>query len=111
MIHWDKWAYKPIIIFTSSYVDVLLFLHYFGIVMLYLRNKEVKYVLEVIRTTDGESRFYNCGAESIQTAGAYVLSKVIKNKIFKLIYYFSIIAISHCTIRRSSTGAKVDWAM
>ena len=77
MIHWDKWAYKPIIIFTSSYVEVLLFLHYFGIVMLYLRNKEVKYVLEVIRTTDGESRFYNCGAESIQTAGAFVLSKVI----------------------------------
>jgi len=79
VIHWDKWAYKPIIIFTSSYVEVLLFLHYFGIVMLYLRNKEVKYVLEVIRTTDGESRFYNCGAESIQTAGAYVLSKYYRD--------------------------------
>lgn len=79
VIHWDKWAYKPIIIFTSSYVEILLFLHYFGIVMLYLRNKEVKYVLEVIRSTDGHSHFYNCGAESIQTAGAYVLSKYYRD--------------------------------
>jgi len=79
VIHWEDWQYKPIIIFTSSYVDVLLFLHYFGIVMLYLRNKEVKYILEVVRSTDGESRFYNCGSESIQTAGSFVLQKYYRD--------------------------------
>ena len=59
------------------------------------RNKEVKYILEVVRSTDGESRFYNCGSESIQTAGSFVLQKV--NYLFPVNYRFRRIDIPNTT--------------
>ena len=76
VIHWGQWHFTPIVRFTSSYVDVLLFLHYFGVVILYLRHKNTCFLLEVTRSTDGETRFYNAGPNSIQATGAYVLQKV-----------------------------------
>jgi vang-like len=79
VIHWNQWQFTPIIQFTSCYVDVLLFLHYLGLVILYLRCKHTVYLLEVIRSTDGEVRYYNAGANSIQATAAYVLQKYYRD--------------------------------
>ncbi|CBY07458.1 unnamed protein product [Oikopleura dioica] len=79
VIHWNQWEISPIIQFTSCYVDVLLFLHYLGLVILYIRCKHTVYLLEVIRSTDGEVRYYNAGANSIQATAAYVLQKYYRD--------------------------------
>ncbi|CAG5110566.1 Oidioi.mRNA.OKI2018_I69.chr2.g4952.t1.cds [Oikopleura dioica] len=79
VIHWNQWDYAPIIVFTSCYVDVLLFLHYLGLVILYLRCKHTVYLLEVTRSTDGDTRYYNAGANSIQATAAYVLQKYYRD--------------------------------
>ena len=46
-MHWNEWAYPPIVEYTSQYVNVLIFLHYFAIVLVYLKSKEEIYLLEV----------------------------------------------------------------
>lgn len=79
VIHWSQWDFPPIITFTSCYVDVLLFLHYFGVVILYLRTRQSLYLLEVLRSTDGEIRFYNVGSNSIQETAALVLQKYYRD--------------------------------
>ena len=48
-MHWNEWAYPPIVEYTSQYVNVLIFLHYFAIVLVYLKSKEEIYLLEVSR--------------------------------------------------------------
>ena len=47
--------------------------------ILYLRCKHTVYLLEVIRSTDGEVRYYNAGANSIQATAAYVLQKYYRD--------------------------------
>ena len=47
VMHWNEWAYPPIVEYTSQYVNVLIFLHYFAIVLVYLKSKEEIYLLEV----------------------------------------------------------------
>ncbi|CBY38497.1 unnamed protein product [Oikopleura dioica] len=71
--------YLDAITLHSCYVDVLLFLHYLGLVILYIRCKHTVYLLEVIRSTDGEVRYYNAGANSIQATAAYVLQKYYRD--------------------------------
>lgn len=48
-MHWNEWSYPPIVEYTSQYVTVLIFLHYFAIVLAYLKSKEEIYLLEVSR--------------------------------------------------------------
>jgi len=75
VIHWEDYEYPPIVKYSSNFVDILLFVHYLAIVLLFLRRDQEIYLLEVVRTTDGAQRFYNIGNVSIQEAASWVLEK------------------------------------
>jgi len=75
VIHWDDYSYAPIVSYTSNYVNILLFLHYLTCCLMYFKSKQQIYLLEVVRTTDGAHKFYNCGELSVQEAAAYILEK------------------------------------
>ncbi|KAK6315137.1 hypothetical protein J4Q44_G00146660 [Coregonus suidteri] len=65
--------YQGIVQFAVSLVDSLLFVHYLAIVLLELRQLQSCYSLCVIRSTDGETRYYNLGQLSIQRAALSLL--------------------------------------
>lgn len=47
VIHWENYDYPPIVKYSSNFVDILLFVHYLAIVLLYLRKDQEIYLLEV----------------------------------------------------------------
>lgn len=53
--------YQGIVQYAVSLVDALLFIHYLAIVLLELRQLQPVFTLQVVRSTDGESRFYSLG--------------------------------------------------
>lgn len=53
--------YQGIVQFAVSLVDALLFVHYLAIVVLELRQLQPMFTLKVVRSTDGESRYYSLG--------------------------------------------------
>uniref|UniRef100_A0ACB8ET54 Vang-like protein 1 n=1 Tax=Sphaerodactylus townsendi TaxID=933632 RepID=A0ACB8ET54_9SAUR len=53
--------YQGIVQFSVSLVDALLFVHYLAIVMLELRQLQPIFTIKVVRSTDGESRYYSLG--------------------------------------------------
>uniref|UniRef100_H2YB63 Vang-like protein n=1 Tax=Ciona savignyi TaxID=51511 RepID=H2YB63_CIOSA len=67
--------FRAIVEFADSMTNCLLFVHYLSLVLLELRHLQTNFVLEVIRTTDGERRFYNVGDLSIQRCSVWVLQK------------------------------------
>ncbi|CAK8694886.1 vang-like protein 2 [Clavelina lepadiformis] len=67
--------YKTSMEFADGLANCLLFVHYLSLVLLELRHLQTTYVLEVIRTTDGERKFYNIGDLSIQRCSVWVLEK------------------------------------
>jgi len=71
--------YESIVSFADSFTNCLLFVHYLSLVLLELRHLQTHYLLEVIRTTDGERRFYNIGNLSIQRCSVWVLEQYYKD--------------------------------
>ena len=65
------------ILFSKNHVDTLLYIHVVAIVVIELRlnskNSENMYLVEMIRSTDGEQRFYNLSDMTIQEAGFLLL--------------------------------------
>jgi len=53
--------YESIVLYADKFTNLLLFVHYVSLVLLELRHLQSRFLLEVIRTTDGERRFYNVG--------------------------------------------------
>ena len=53
--------YQGIVQYAVSLVDALLFIHYLAVVLLELRQLQPMFTLQVVRSTDGESRFYSLG--------------------------------------------------
>uniref|UniRef100_A0A8D0B1Z5 VANGL planar cell polarity protein 1 n=1 Tax=Salvator merianae TaxID=96440 RepID=A0A8D0B1Z5_SALMN len=53
--------YQGVVQFAVSLVDALLFVHYLAIVMLELRQLQPMFSVKVVRSTDGESRYYSLG--------------------------------------------------
>ncbi|MBW00325.1 Vang-like protein 1, partial [Eschrichtius robustus] len=53
--------YQGIVQYAVSLVDALLFIHYLAVVLLELRQLQPMFTLQVVRSTDGESRFYSFG--------------------------------------------------
>nr|XP_031536395.1 vang-like protein 1 isoform X3 [Vicugna pacos] len=53
--------YQGIVQYAVSLVDALLFIHYLAIVLLELRQLQPMFTLQVVRSTDGECRFYSLG--------------------------------------------------
>lgn len=67
--------YKSLVGFATSMADTLLFIHYIGVVLLELRDRQPVYYIKVVRSPDGESRSYSLGQLSIQRAAVWVLQK------------------------------------
>ncbi|XP_077990322.1 vang-like protein 2 [Glandiceps talaboti] len=67
--------YQSVVAYSLSLVDALLFIHYLAIVLLEIRQITTQFTLKVIRTNDGESRFYCIGQLSIQRAAVWVLEQ------------------------------------
>ncbi|KAK7939242.1 hypothetical protein WMY93_002568 [Mugilogobius chulae] len=65
--------YHGIVQFAVSLVDSQLFVHYLAVVLLELRHLQPCYSVCVIRSTDGETRYYNIGQLSIQRAALSIL--------------------------------------
>ncbi|RMC07677.1 hypothetical protein DUI87_17154 [Hirundo rustica rustica] len=53
--------YQGIVQYAVSLVDALLFIHYLAIVLLELRQLQPTFTVKVVRSTDGESRYYSLG--------------------------------------------------
>ncbi|XP_074518341.1 vang-like protein 2 [Halichoeres trimaculatus] len=67
--------YRGIVGYAASLVDALLFIQYLALVLLEVRHLQPAFCLKVVRTTDGESHFYNVGCLSIQRAAVWVLDQ------------------------------------
>lgn len=65
--------YHGIVQFAVSLVDSQLFVHYVAVVLLELRHLQPCYSVCVMRSTDGETRYYNIGQLSIQRAALSIL--------------------------------------
>ncbi|XP_073473712.1 vang-like protein 1 isoform X3 [Aquarana catesbeiana] len=65
--------------YAASLVDAFIFIHYLAVVLLELRQLQAYYILTVVRSSDGESRFYTLGTVSIQRAALYVLENYSKD--------------------------------
>ena len=63
---------------ASSFADILLFLSFLAVVGLELRHLEPTYCLKIVRSPDGESRYFTVGRVSIQRAAAVVLQQYFK---------------------------------
>lgn len=49
--------YRSIVSFSVSLVDALLFIHYLAVILLELRHLTPQYMIKVLRSPDGESRW------------------------------------------------------
>lgn len=67
--------HRNIISFASSFIDSMLFLHYLGVVLMWLRHEEKIYTISVVRNVDGMRKFYNMGQNSIQKAAVFILER------------------------------------
>lgn len=71
--------FSDILRFAVNFTDTMLFLHYASLVVLWVRQTDPLFTLKVIRSTDGESKFYNIGPLSIQRTAAFVLEQYYKD--------------------------------
>ncbi|GAB5575411.1 vang-like protein 2 [Prionailurus iriomotensis] len=100
---WDR-NYQGIVQYAVSLVDALLFIHYLAIVLLELRQLQPMFTLQVVRSTDGESRFYSLGHLSIQRAALVVLENYYKDF---TIYNPNLLTASKFRAAKHMAGLKV----
>uniref|UniRef100_A0A6G1SJL0 Vang-like protein 2 n=1 Tax=Aceria tosichella TaxID=561515 RepID=A0A6G1SJL0_9ACAR len=67
--------YMTIVQFSISMLETLILLHYLALVIIELRHRKRVYCLKVVRSPDGESKYYSCGLLSIQKCAQFVLEK------------------------------------
>ena len=67
--------YFHVLQFTSSHVDVLLFLFVVGVFLVELRHVKPTFVVRVMRSPDGEQREYELGDMSIECAALFILNR------------------------------------
>ncbi|KAI1303126.1 Vang-like protein 1 [Halotydeus destructor] len=68
-------SYQSIVMFASSLLDALLFVHYLAVILIEMRHLQPQYYVKVVRSPDGHSRSYNIGQLSIQRASVWILEK------------------------------------
>ncbi|XP_007454848.1 PREDICTED: vang-like protein 1 isoform X4 [Lipotes vexillifer] len=96
--------YQGIVQYAVSLVDALLFIHYLAVVLLELRQLQPMFTLQVVRSTDGESRFYSFGHLSIQRAALVVLENYYKDF---TIYNPNLLTASKFRAAKHMAGLKV----
>lgn len=65
--------YTTVVTFALSLVDTLLFVHYLAVIALEIRGLRSEFRIRIVRSPDGESKTFDCGALSIQRAAVFVL--------------------------------------
>lgn len=70
--------YHGIVQFAVSLVDSLLFVHYLAVVLLELRHLQPCYSVCIIRSTDGETRYYNMGQLRYTSLTSYEMRGFMK---------------------------------
>ncbi|XP_072166339.1 vang-like protein 1 [Diadema setosum] len=71
--------YEGIVTYAVSLTDALLFLHYIAVILFELRHIHPVYMLKVVRSPDGLSRFYSIGQLSIQRSATFVLEQYYRD--------------------------------
>ncbi|XP_061494914.1 vang-like protein 1 isoform X2 [Rhineura floridana] len=96
--------YQGIVQFAVSLVDALLFVHYLAIVVLELRQLQPMFTVKVVRSTDGESRYYSLGHLSIQCAALIVLENYYRDF---AVYNPMLLTASKARAAKHMAGLKV----
>ncbi|XP_066473055.1 vang-like protein 1 isoform X1 [Tiliqua scincoides] len=96
--------YQGIVQFAVSLVDALLFVHYLAIVVLELRQLQPMFTVKVVRSTDGESRYYSLGHLSIQRAALVVLENYYRDF---TVYNPTLLSASKARAAKHMAGLKV----
>ena len=65
--------YITVVLFSSSMVDSLIFIHYIAIVLVEIRQMQTMYSIKIVRSPDGASKTYNIGQLSLQRAAVSCL--------------------------------------
>lgn len=72
-------SYQGIVTYAVSLTDALLFMHYVAVILFELRHMQPVYMLKVVRSPDGLSRFYSIGRLSIQRSASFVLENYYRD--------------------------------
>lgn len=75
----DEVSYYSVVQFSTSLVDALLFIHYLAILLMEVRHLQPQYSVKVVRSPDGQSRFYTMGQLSVQRAAVFVLDSYYRD--------------------------------
>ena len=65
--------------FSSTYVDVLLFIYILSVFIVELKHMRVEYLVTVYRSPDGEQKTYTLGRMSIQRASLWLLEQYYRD--------------------------------
>ena len=68
-------GFDDVVGFSVSFIDAMLFLHYLGVLLMWLRPHTQVFSLQVTRNVDGSTKCYNMGQNSIQKCAEYVLER------------------------------------
>ena len=77
--YWCLIVFLFSVLYASSLVDALLFVHYLAIILLEIRQLQAQYVIRVTRSPDGDSQVYTVGQLSIQRLAVWVLEQYYKD--------------------------------
>lgn len=75
----NELTYHSVVLFAVSLVDALLFIHYLAVILMEIRQLQPQYAVKVLRSPDGESRYYNMGQLSIQRAAVWILERYYRD--------------------------------
>ncbi|KAL3884649.1 hypothetical protein ACJMK2_024774 [Sinanodonta woodiana] len=71
--------YYRIVQFAVHLLDALLFIHYIALILLEIRQLQPQFVIQVVRSPDGESKCYTIGYLSIQRAAVWILDQYYRD--------------------------------
>ncbi|PIK39321.1 strabismus-like protein [Apostichopus japonicus] len=71
--------YEGTVQYAVSLVDALLFVHYLALILLELRQLQPAYMIKVVRSPDGASKYYTIGQLSIQRAAIWILEQYYRD--------------------------------
>lgn len=71
--------YQGTVQYAVSLVDALLFVHYVAVILLELRQLQPAYMIKVVRSPDGASKYYTIGQLSIQRAAIWILEQYYRD--------------------------------
>ena len=68
-------TYLGVVLFASSLVDSLLFIHYLAVILFELKQLKNRFAVKIVRSPDGASRTYAVGQMTVQNLAVWCLDK------------------------------------